>query len=53
MLFVALDDPVGVPERVRQRPADAALALALAAFLVVGGLLALQRPACPTGCRSL
>ena len=47
MLFVALDDPAGVPERVRQRPADVALALALAAFLVVGGLLAVQRPGHP------
>ena len=47
MLFVALDDPAGVPERVRQRPADVALALAFAAFLVVGGLLAVQRPGHP------
>jgi DNA-binding SARP family transcriptional activator len=47
MSFVVVNDTAGVPSRVQQRPADIALAAALAAFLVVGGLLARQRPRHP------
>ena len=47
VLFVAVNDSAGVPSTYTQRPADIALAAALASFLIVGGLLARARPGHP------
>ena len=46
-LFVVVNDTAGVPSAYVQRPADIALAAALAAFLMVGGLLERGRPGHP------
>lgn len=43
-VFVVINDTAGVPATYVQRPADIALAAALAAFLVVGGLLGPGHP---------
>ena len=47
VVFVLVNDTAGVPPGLRQRPVDIALAAAFAAFLVVGGLLDVQRPGHP------
>ncbi len=44
VVFVVINDTAGVPSAYVQRPADIALALALAAFLIVGGLLGPGHP---------
>ena len=46
-VLVLINDTAGVPPGLRQRPVDIALAAAFAAFLVVGGLLDVQRPGHP------